>query len=107
MTSIRSKISDLVSKLEKQAQARISRTSILYGSWKSTVHMLDAQSPVQIDYSQYSSNVEARKKIFEQNFKIYGGGVRSVIVDDTRLTSSGTVINESKTVTTNITVIFL
>ncbi len=107
MTNIRGKISEMANKLEKQAQARISRTSNLHGSWQKTVNKLDAQSPVQIDYSKYSSNEEAKKNIFENNFKTYGGGVRDVIVDTVRRTSSETIVHETKTVSTNITVNFI
>jgi hypothetical protein len=78
---IRGKISDLVVNLEKLAQARISRTSKLLVSWNKTTYRLDAQSSFSIDYSIYSSTSVATKMIFDQYFTIYGGGVRSFIID--------------------------
>jgi len=107
---IRGKISDLVFKLEKLAQARISRTSKLLVSWNKTTNRLDAQSSFSIDYSQYSSNSIATKIIFGQYFIIYGGGVKTVIIDDIHETKTDentiSVIHESRSVKTNVFVNF-
>ena len=85
------KIQELVESLEIQAQARISRTEKLYKRWSSILNSLNAQYLVEIDYTEFASDFEAKKYLFGRLFQIHWGGIRTILVDFQSIVTNVTV----------------